>query len=293
LHQSYLTRLHADEATAHRIMNAVAEMLDPDDTAAALFAEPDGRWAVELHFAREPDVAHLRTLIGTIAGQRAARALTVATVAPRDWVAASLRELKPVSAGRFVVHGQHDRARIAPNRIAIEVEAALAFGTGHHATTRACLLALDTLVKRQRPGHILDLGTGSGVLAMAAARSLRRSVLASDIDRTATVVARNNVRHNRAAPWVTTVQADGVTAPPVRARAPYDLVFANILLAPLKRLAAPMARLLAPGGRVILSGLLTSQANAALASYRAHGLVLERRLELAGWTTLVMIRPMS
>src|SRR5262249_20311057 len=156
---------------------------------------------------------------------------------------------------------------------------ALAFGTGHHGTTHGCLLALDALAKRGRGGArahaTLDLGTGSGVLAMAAAKVWRRPVLASDIDPPVGRIARSNVRHNGVAPWIMLVQANGLTATCIRTRAPYDLVLANILLAPLKRLAAPMRRLLAPGARVILSGLLPAQANAALAAYRAHGLVLE------------------
>lgn len=288
-------------------MNAAAEML-PDDTAAALFAEPDGRWAVELHFARRPDTTGLRELVSHIAGEQAARALTVYAVAPRDWVTASLDGLRPVAAGRFMLHGRHDRARVAANRTAIEVEAALAFGTGHHGSTRGCLLALDALmkrrrkrpaIKRKRPARkrsdrgapILDLGTGSGVLAMAAAKAFRLPVLASDIDRAAVNIARANVRLNRTAPWIAVVHAAGLMAPSLRARAPYDFVFANILLAPLKLLAAPIARVLAPGARVILSGLLPRQANAAIAAYRAHGLALERRIHLDGWVTLVMIRP--
>ena len=273
-------------------MAAVEDSL-PDDAAVAVFAEPDGRWAVELHFARRPDVARLRRLVATVAGPRAARALWSASVAPRDWVEASLEGLQPVAAGRFVVHGEHDRARVPANAIRVEVEAALAFGTGHHGTTRGCLLALDALAKRRRaPARAtLDLGTGSGVLAMAAAKLWRRRVLASDIDPPVVRIARSNVRHNGVAPWITVVQANGVTAARMRARGGYDLVLANILLAPLKRLAAPMRRLLAPGAHVILSGLLPSQANAALAAYRAHGLVLARRIDLDGWTTLVMFLP--
>ena len=277
-------------------MAAVEDSL-PDDAAVAVFAEPDGRWAVELHFARRPDVARLRRLVATVAGPRAARALWSANLAPRDWVEASLEGLQPVAAGRFVVHGAHDRARVPANAIRVEVEAALAFGTGHHGTTRGCLLALDALAKRgRRRGRAraratLDLGTGSGVLAMAAAKVWRRRVLASDIDPPVVRIARSNVRHNGVAPWITVVQANGVTAARMRARGGCDLVLANILLAPLKRLAAPMRRLLAPGARVILSGLLPSQANAALAAYRAHGLVLARRIDLDGWTTLVMFLP--
>lgn len=289
---SYLARLATDAVTAQRIMNALAETLDTEQAATALVAEKDGRWAVELTFAREPDAAAVRDLVAQAAGKRLADALTFSTVQPRDWVKASLAGLQPVSAGRFVVHGGHDRDKIAPNRIAIEVEAALAFGTGHHATTRGCLIALDALVKRRRkPRVTLDIGTGSGVLAIAAAMALRSPVLASDIDSTAVKAARENVRRNRAGPLIEVVRASGLAAARIRTRAPYDLVLANILLAPLKQLAAPLAPILRPGARVILSGLLTSQANAALAAHGAQGLALERRIELDGWATLVMVRP--
>jgi ribosomal protein L11 methyltransferase len=210
------------------------------------------------------------------------------TIEARDWVAASLAELKPVMAGRFTVHGAHDRARILPNRIGIEIEAALAFGTGHHGTTRGCLLALDEIVKRCRPRRALDIGTGTGVLAIAAAKALRRSVVASDIDPEAVRIARANARLNDIAPLVQCIHARGLTAHPFRERAPFDLVLANILLAPLTRLASPLRRLLAPRAHVILSGLLAAQENAALAAYRPHGLRLVRRIPLDEWVTLVL-----
>src|SRR5581483_5073211 len=182
------------------------------------------------------------------------------------------------AAGRFLVHGAHDRSRVPANRIGIEIEAALAFGTGHHGTTRACLLALDDLAKRANGGRrrlrALDIGTGSGVLAIAAAKALRGPVLASDIDIGALRVARANARLNRVAPRLQFGHAAGIGARAFRGRAPFDLVLANILLPPLRRLAAPLRPLLAPGAQVVLSGLLPAQANAALAAYRAHGLVL-------------------
>src|SRR6185295_15083087 len=180
-----------------------------------------------------------------------------------------------------------------------------AFGTGHHGTTRGCLLALDALVKARRrrrkaPGSpalrrragrkagVLDIGTG--VLAIAAARTLRRPVLASDIDPRAVAVARENTRINRAAAGIEVIHAAGLGGAAFRSRAPYGLVFANILLEPLTHLATPIARLLAPGGHVVLSGLLTAQAGPALACYLARGLVLVRRIRLEGWATLVLSR---
>ncbi len=233
----------------------------------------------------------LRSLAAAAAGPQAGSALRFTRVAAKDWVGESLAGLKPVTAGRFVVHGAHDRTGIAGNRIGIEIEAALAFGTGHHGTTRACLLALDRICKARRHGsrapRILDLGTGSGVLAITAARALRGRVLATDIDAAAVHVARDNARLNRAAPMIQLVKAEGVATPAIRSRAPFDLVFANILLEPLQRLATPLTKLVPPGGRLVLSGLLTSQANAALAAYR---LPLERRIEIDGWTTLVLKR---
>jgi ribosomal protein L11 methyltransferase len=203
----------------------------------------------------------------------------------------SLEGLTPVDVGRFVVHGSHDRARVRANRIGIEIEAALAFGTGHHGSTRGCLLALDRIVKSRRPRSALDIGTGTGVLAIAAARSLRRPVLASDIDRRAVTTARENARLNRARAYIEIVHRAGLRAQRFRQGAPFDLIFANILLEPLQQLATPMARLVARNGQVVLSGLLLSQAGPALASYRARGLVLVRRIRLEGWATLVLARP--
>ena len=298
-----VAHLACDRATAARLADALAETL-ADSGAVAAFETPDGGWGVEAHFAEPPDEATLRRLVAAIGGEAASRALVIETVAARDWVAASLAGLKPVAAGRFVVHGAHDRARIPPHRIGIEIEAALAFGTGHHGTTRGCLLAIDALLKRTtaRPARVpprsttrdvlrvLDVGTGTGVLAIAAARALRRGVMASDIDRRAVEVARANARANAVGALVEVVHASGLAARRLRERGPYDLVCANILLAPLERLAAPIAGVLAPGGYVVISGLLRAQAPAAIAAYRAQGLSLVARIPLDEWITLVLRR---
>jgi ribosomal protein L11 methyltransferase len=284
---TWVTEFTTDEQSAQKIADLASETFGAEEIAVSLVDAGQGNWRVIFHCSpvgRET-VQDLVAFAGT---KMAGSALTFAEIAARDWVGESLAGLAPVAAGRFVVHGVHDRSRIAVNRIGIEIEAALAFGTGHHGTTRGCLLALDRLCKLSAPRRILDLGTGSGVLAIAAARALRARVLATDIDAVAVRAARDNARLNHAGALIAVVQANGVTAPAIRAGAPFDLVFANILLEPLQRLAAPLGKIVAPGGRVVLSGLLTAQANAALAAYR--GLALERRIVLDGWATLVLRR---
>jgi ribosomal protein L11 methyltransferase len=281
MNETHLAQIATDAASAGRLADAFADWLG---VTVAVFEAPSGEWNIEIHFEQPPDHDQIRDLVRSVAGCAAGQAIRFERIAERDWVAASLAGLKPVEAGRFVVHGAHDRAAVLPGRIAIEVEAALAFGTGHHGTTRGCLLALDYLLRRMphAPCRILDVGTGSGVLAIAAAKALRTGVLATDIDPRAVRVAQENAGINKVAPLI--------DARRTHARGPYDLVFANILLGPLRGLARPIASLLAPGGRVILSGLLAAQANAALAAYLPQGLALEQRIGLEGWMTLILRR---
>jgi ribosomal protein L11 methyltransferase len=299
-----VARLAADEATAHRIIDLVTESYDPLAAVAGVSEDGPGRWAVAIHFRNPPNETAVRALVALSAGPDAANKLWFETTTPKDWVKASHEGLKPVEAGRFVVHTPHYRAHAPLNRIAIEIEASLAFGTGHHGTTRGCLLALDRIVKSrgarsQRPitalrrkslarRKVLDIGTGTGVLAIAAARALRCRVIASDIDPVAVKVARANVRLNRAAGLVELMRAGGLGVRRLAGR--HDLILANILLEPLQRMATPIARNLAPGGRVVLSGLLRGQEVAALAPYIARGLILKERIPLEGWITLVLDR---
>lgn len=203
-------------------------------------------------------------------------------------MAASLADLTPVRAGRFIVHGAHHRGRFPANAIGIEIEAALAFGTGHHGTTRGCLLAIDSLAKRRKFKTVLDVGTGTGVLAIATAKAMRNRISATDIDPVAVAAAKANAVHNHAANYITILPADGRLALPWRG--PFDLILANILLGPLTRMARSLSARLAPGGRLVLSGLMPDQANAALAAYRIQGLALERRATLENWVTLVLRR---
>ncbi len=279
-----------DERAARHVVDLLNESLDDGQAAVAAFERPDGRWNVSVHFAEAPDQAAIRELVRLAAGADIAQHITFDTVEPKDWVAASLEDLVPVPAGRFVVHGRHDRARVAPNKLGIEIEAALAFGTGHHGTTRGCLLLLGEVLRSRQPRRVLDLGTGTGVLAIAAAKALRGHVLASDIDPVSVRVARDNARLNGVGNWVEAVCATGFSAPQFAIRGPFDLVLANILANPLRQMATPMAAHLAPSALVILSGLLPHQASSVIASYRARGLLLRRHLRIDGWSTLLMQR---
>jgi ribosomal protein L11 methyltransferase len=326
-----VAQLETDEQTAHRIADSLSELYDADDLAVSLFDAGGDRWQVAIHFRAQIDRESLRATVAQAAGAHTAAGLGFASVVETDWVQKSLAGLAPVAAGRFIVHGAHDRAGIPSNRIGIEIEAALAFGTGHHDTTRGCLLALHRICKmlskprvapspwkgegrggghslhrqttptrlafarrptpfggRKEKPRILDVGTGSGVLAIAAVRVFHRRVLATDIDASAVEAARGNVRLNRGGGLVDIIEANGAGARQIRVRAPYDLIFANILLGPLQRMAAPLRRLAAPGARIVLSGVLPSQANAVIASYRP--LALERRTDINGWSTLVFTR---
>ncbi|MBV8918815.1 50S ribosomal protein L11 methyltransferase [Bradyrhizobium sp.] len=277
-----------DEAAARRVVDALTEVFCEGETAVAAFERPDGRWDVTAHFADPPDQALLRMLVTNAVGETVAEGLSFDTLEAKDWVKASLEDLVPVPAGRFVVHGQHDRARIAPNRLGIEIEAALAFGTGHHGTTRGCLTLLDHVLKTRRPRRLLDLGTGTGVLAIAAAKARHLPVLASDIDPPSVAVARDNARLNGVGNLMQVVRATGFAAPDFASAGPFDLVLANILANPLRQLARPMTQHLAPTGLVILSGLLTHQARAVIAAYRARGLLPVRHLRIEGWSSLLL-----
>jgi ribosomal protein L11 methyltransferase len=276
------------EQAAKRVVDLLTESFFEGQAAIAAFESPDGRWDITVHFADPPDQASIRELVGIAAGDEVAQAITFDSVEAKDWVKATLEELVPVRAGRFIVHGHHDRARIPANKLGIEIEAALAFGTGHHGTTRGCLLLLDDVLKAFLPRRVLDLGTGTGVLAIAAAKALQIKVLASDIDPLSVRVAHENARLNATGDLVETVHATGFSAPDFARRGPFDLVLANILANPLRQMATPMAKHLAPSALVILSGLLPHQAQGVIAAYRARGLVLKRHIQVEGWSSLLL-----
>jgi ribosomal protein L11 methyltransferase len=276
------------EQTATHVVDLLNESFFEGQAAIAAFERPDGRWDITVHFAEPPDQAQIRGLVRAAAGDEVAGDIAFDTVEAKDWVKATLEELVPVHAGRFIVHGHHDRAKMTPNKLGIEIEAALAFGTGHHGTTRGCLLLLDEILKAHLPRRVLDLGTGTGVLAIAAAKALRRRVLASDIDPLSVRVATDNARLNGVGDLIETICATGFSAPQFAGHGPFDLVLANILANPLRRMATSMSRHLAPSGIVILSGLLPHQAQGVIAAYRARGLVLKRHLQIEGWSSLLM-----
>ena len=228
--------------------------------------------------------------VGRVLEELAPSAIEVEEIPDTDWMKAVLADLKPVRAGRFIVHGAHDRGSIRANDLAIEIEAGQAFGTGHHGTTAGCLAMIDSVVRRRRPSRALDLGTGSAVLAIGLAKLARVPVLATDIDPVAITVARENIRNNGVSLLVHAAVANGMGSPVIRGSAPYDLIVANILAQPLIKLAPAVERHLAARGDLILSGILERQRQAVLAAYRVQGLVHRQTLRRQEWVTLHLTR---
>jgi ribosomal protein L11 methyltransferase len=262
--------------------DALAAALEDAASGVLIFEDPDAKsWTVEAIYLEEPAKDEIETLAAEAGAPL--RMLSVAALPEIDWVKKSLEDLPPIRAGRFFVAGAHDIAKAPGGALRLQIEAAQAFGTGSHPTTKGCLLALDALAKRRHIARALDLGTGSGILTFALIRLFARPVLGTDIDPIAVETARENARINALHPRARFRVADGLSF-----GGRYDLIVANILAGPLKRLARPIAAALAPNGTVILSGLLDSQEVYVRAAYRAQNLRLVGRRVIDGWTTLIL-----
>lgn len=290
--------IHTGRDHATLIEQAIETAFEEDPPSIASFEEDEasGRWKVQIYFAHEPDRDQLERVLKAAVGEPLE--LRLAPLADRDWVALSQALLPPIRAGRFFVHGSHARDAIPAGVVALEIDAGQAFGTGGHETTHGCLVAIDRLARGFQARNVLDLGCGTGILALAAARVWRCPVMGSDIDPVAVDVARRTARANgmALAPPAAPAQAvayetaAGLAAPRIRRRAPFDLIIANILMKPLCTLAPDIEGALGHGGKLILSGLLNSQAPAVFAAYRNRGLTLQERLVRGQWTTLVLKR---
>lgn len=265
------------------------EGLEPEPMGVGVFELEDGSglWEVGAYFTESPDAIALSLL----AMAHRARPFAVSQVPEVDWVAHVRRELHPVEAGRFFVYGAHDADKLPEGRVGLLIEAAMAFGTGHHGTTQGCLESVDKLLTQGvTPRNVADIGCGTAVLAIAAAKVFEGGVVASDIDPLAVDVARSNAMANGVGARVHCLEAAGFGHPDLVGKAPYDLVFANILKGPLIELAPGMARHVAPGGHVILSGLLIAQAEDVTAAYEAVGFARIDRREIGDWATLTLRR---
>lgn len=263
------------------------ERLNPEPTGVGVFEVEDGSglWEVGGYFTEAPDEAGLALLAATFK----AKAFVVSELPETDWVAHVRRELAPVEAGRFFVYGSHDADKVPEGSIPLLIEAAMAFGTGHHGTTLGCLKALDKLVgDGVEASRVADIGCGTAVLAMAAARVWSGDILASDIDEVAVDVAEANLKANGMEGTVQCLEAAGFDHPDLQAKAPYDLIFANILKGPLVALAPDLTNHLKPGGYAILSGILNEQADDVQQVYFQNGTNLVSREEIGEWTTLLL-----
>ncbi len=285
-----LNLLTPDREAARIIAAALQDFIEPPPDALTLFEAPDEGWRIEAYFAELPDAAELRSTIADMTGLDVPQ-IEVAEVPALNWVAISQAALPPVRAGRFTVHGTHDKGRVARGPNAILIDAGEAFGTAHHATTYGCLAAIDRLTRQHRFRRVLDLGCGSGVLAIAVARVMPDAeVVATDMDPTSVEVARQNIAANTAPGRVATYVAAGLGHPRLRRRRPFDFVVANILADPLMRLARDIRRAVQPGSKLVLSGILIPQAPAVIAAFVDQGFALDRHDRVTGWSTLTLSR---
>lgn len=276
------------KAPAERLGEAM-ERLNPEPTGVGVFEVEDGSglWEVGGYFTEAPDEAGLALLAAAFE----AKPFVVSELPETDWVAHVRRELAPVEAGRFFVYGSHDADKVPADKIPLLIEAAMAFGTGHHGTTLGCLKALDHLIGEGFEGKkVADIGCGTAVLAMAAARVWEGDILASDIDQVAVDVAEANLKANGMEGTVACMEAAGFDHADLKAAAPFDLIFANILKGPLVALSPDMAAQLRPGGYAILSGILNEQADEVIGVYAQNGINLIKRDEIGEWTTLLLQR---
>jgi ribosomal protein L11 methyltransferase len=285
---SALTTLPGEEPA--RALAEAMERMTPEPTGVGVFEIEDGSglWEVGGYFLEPPD----QVILEVLATAFGAKSFALSELPEVDWVAHVRRQLSPVDAGRFFVFGSHDADKVPPGRVPLQIEATVAFGTGHHGTTLGCLLAFDRLLTAGvRPARVADIGCGTAVLAMAAAATLPEAmIIASDIDRVAVDVAEANVAINGLEGRVECLEAAGVDHERIVAAGPYDLIFANILKGPLIELAPGIATQLATGGRAILSGLLSVQADSVSAAYVAVGLCLQSQDDIGEWSTLVLQR---
>lgn len=282
---SALTTITGEDA-AYQLADAL-EDLTPEPTGVGVFEIEDGSglWEVAAYFMGRPDAGALAVL----SALHKAKPFNISDIPDQDWVSKVQRELAPVAAGRFFVYGSHDADRVPADKIPLLIDAAMAFGTGHHGTTKGCLEAFDALLNAGFcEGNVLDVGCGTAVLAMAAAKVLPNSVLASDIDPVAVEVAQANVAGNGLEGRVACVVAAGFDAQELKNNGPYDLIFANILKAPLIGLAPDIGLQTAQGGYAILSGILNEQADEVIAVYQQNGFNLHEKRVIVDWTTLTL-----
>lgn len=273
----------ADKAEAERIYNILEREFEEDGFPLAVTEVDEDRQIFEVSVYTEDSVTELAARIDTLIGADRFESEELPDI---DWVTHSLEGLKPVRAGRFFVHGSHDRDKIENDDIAIEIDAGLAFGTGHHGTTAGCLEMIEEIIHGEHPTNALDLGTGSAVLAIAIAKLAPIPVLATDIDPVAITVAAENALKNGVGEHVITATAEGFDHPVFRSYTPFDLIVANILANPLMELAPALKSHLASNGSIVLSGILDSQHDAVLAAYQAQGLTHQKTLHREGWVTI-------
>ena len=282
---SALTTIMGEDA-AYRLADAM-EILEPEPTGVGVFEIEDGSglWEVGAYFTERPDAGALAVL----SALHHAKPFNISDIPEQDWVSKVQRELAPVEAGRFYVYGSHDADKVPEGRVPLLIDAAMAFGTGHHGTTKGCLEAFDALLADGFEGtNILDIGCGTAVLAMAAAKVLPHTVLASDIDPLAVEVAQANAVSNGLKDRVNCVVAAGFGASELKDSGPYDLIFANILKGPLIGLAPEIAANTKAGGYVILSGILNEQADEVISVYQQNGFNDVERRVIVDWTTLIL-----
>ena len=280
--------LIASRPASTELFSALETEFEEDGLALAITEIDEAAGTDEISvYAETDDIKAVEARIRAVAGTTGAGlAISYETLPDVDWVTKSLEGLKPVRAGGFVVHGSHDRDTIQPGEVSIEIEAGLAFGTGHHGTTSGCLDMLAALVPQKKPTNALDLGTGSAVLAIAIAKLSSISILATDIDPIAVNVAAENTRLNDVDKQVITATAEGFDDPVFSRHGPFEMIVANILAGPLMALAPQMRQHLAPEGVVILSGILDSQHDKVVAAYEAQGFRHIETLHREEWVTI-------